>query len=94
MPEPPGRVRRAGDVVVARVPDHVGVVAQHAQLVRRLAALAVDVVDVVPHARRVEQLLVLVEVRGPASGDGFGWTPDQSSSESSSTGAVLSVTAL
>jgi hypothetical protein len=42
----------------------VGVVAQDAVLVGRLPAPAVDVVDVVAHARRVEQPLVLVEVLG------------------------------
>ena len=47
-----GRLARlAGQVVVARVPDHRVVVAEHAEGVRRRVARGVDVVDVVARRR-------------------------------------------
>ena len=56
---------RPRDVVVARVPDDRVVVAEHAERVRRGAALRVDVPDVGADPVRGERGLVVVEVERP-----------------------------
>ena len=54
--------RLARHDVVARVPEHGVVVAEHAEVVRRGAAVGVDVVDVEVDAERRERVLVEREV--------------------------------
>ena len=54
--------RLPGDEVVPRVPDHRGVVPEHAEMVRGLAAHGVDVEDVVGHTAGIEGVGVRREV--------------------------------